>query len=94
MTKTVLDNGETLVILTMSEYKSLVDDVEMWGRREIAKLLGLSYQRLCECPWLIPNNGVGMKHKRNVKWPKKEVLRWHSKSPEQLKREYLNAISA
>ena len=94
MTKTVLDNGEVLVILTLSEYKSLSDDIEMWGRREIAKFLGISYQRLCECPWLLPDNGGGKRRRRNVKWPKREVLRWHSKSREQLKKEYLNAISA
>lgn len=97
MTRTVLD-GKAFIIMPEAEYEELrqqlrPDAVRQLNRKDIAKLLGISANRLSECPWLLPYYGKGMKRKRNVTWSEREVLEWLKKGPEQLKEEYLNGSS-
>ena len=92
MTRVVLE-GKTYFLLPEEEYERLRqlardDNQRQLTRTDIAKMLGISRQRLSESPWLLPYNGKGMWHKRNVTWSEREVMMWHSKSPEQLKEEY------
>jgi len=92
MTKIILE-GRAYYLLPEAEYESMrqqlrEDEQRQLNRTDIAKMLGISRQRLSECPWLLPYNGKGMRHKRNVTWSEREVLMWHKKTPEQLKEEY------
>lgn len=92
MTKLVIE-GKTYYVLPEDEYEQISqqireDAARQLTRKDIAKLLGISQQRLSECPWLLPYFGKGMKRKRNATWSEREVLWWNRKSPEQLKEEY------
>lgn len=92
MTKVILD-GRAYYMLPEEEYESMrqqmrEDSSKQLNRRDIARLLGISPQRLSECPWLLPYFGKGAKRKRNATWSEREVLNHLKKSPEQLKEEY------
>lgn len=90
----VIHDGQVIFILSEAEadeYQSLLRETgrdEMWGRKDIAKYIGISTQRLSECPWLLPFYGQGMRRKRNAIWTKREVIQWNKKSPKRLKEEY------
>ena len=93
MTRFVAE-GQRFILLTEDEYEDirqrLREDAErQLNRKDIAKLLGISQNRLSECPWLLPYFGQGMKRKRNATWSEREVMNWLKKTPEQLKEAYL-----
>lgn len=92
MTKLVLE-GRNYYLFSEDEYDIIrqqlrEDSQRLMNRADIAKMLGISKQRLSECPWLLPYNGKGMRHKRNAVWSEREVMMWHRKTPAQLKGEY------
>lgn len=92
MVKVTLE-GKVWYMLSEEEYESISqsireDAARQMNRKDIAKLLGISCQRLSECPWLLPYNGKGMRHRRNATWSEREVLWWLKKSREKLKEEY------
>ena len=92
MTKMVIE-GRNFYLFSEDEYDIIrqqlrEDSQRMMKRTDIAKMLGISPQRLSECPWLLPYNGKGMRHKRNATWSEREVMMWHRKTPEQLRAEY------
>ena len=92
MTRVVLD-GKTYYMLPEDEYERMRQQLREDGQRQmnrtdIAKLLGISRQRLSECPWLLPYFGKGMRHRRNVTWSEREVTEHLRKSPQQLEEEY------
>lgn len=98
MTKVVLE-GKTWYLIPEAEYEVIrqqmrEDCSRQLNRRDIAKLLGISVNRLSECPWLLPYFGQGMKRKRNATWSEREVMNWNKRSPQELKEAYLNGTGA
>ena len=90
MTRVVLD-GKAFIMMPESEYEEIKgmlkeDATRQMTRRDIAKYLGISYQRLSEKPWLLPYFGEGLTKKRNATWAEREVTNW-LKTPEEVLKE-------
>lgn len=75
------EDGTPCVMMTKVEFfkrlkqaKEHRNDIEMLDRKGLAKLIGISPNRLSEKPWLLPGYGFGIKGKRNVRWPKDDCI--------------------
>ena len=87
-------NKEKFVVVRLADYERLVKSTSITlNRNDICKMLGIARSTLSESPWILPNNGIYAKGRRNFRWPMVEIVEWWKTPAEERKEAYLAGIN-
>ena len=83
----IIEKGAVLWLMSDDERRYLERGQRKVNRKEVAKMWGLSVNRLSECPWLLPD-GDQQKGQRNAEWFYFDVLELVLKGKQRCKEEW------
>lgn len=83
-------NKEKFVIVRLVDWERLSRSSAITvGRKDICEMLGIAKSTLSESPWILPNNGIDAKGRRNYRWPFTVIIEWWKIPVEKRKEDYL-----
>jgi len=80
-------HGNTFYIISQNEKDYLERGQKKVNRKEVAKMWGISPNRLSECPWLVPD-GEDQQGRRNAEWYYFDVMELVKKGKKKCKEEF------